>query len=105
MSEVSLIPDEIRIAGSGYSHVALFRHVLEGHLIPSKFQESNSQVQFNRVFLLESHVDGMKDLFEHIDYHRLSYLTSLSNSIVIYTLNILGSKNVSQLNFLRSETW
>ena len=48
MSEVSLVPDEIRIAGSGYSHVALFRHVLEGHLIPSKFQESNSQVQFNR---------------------------------------------------------
>jgi hypothetical protein len=52
MCEISFVPDKVRIAGSSYSQITLLRHVLEGHLVPSKFQKSNSQVQFNRVVLL-----------------------------------------------------
>ena len=100
MTEVGLVPDEVRVARGRHSQVTLLGHVLKCHTILPEFQKPNSQIQFNRVVFHHSHTNGMQNLFKHVDNNWLRHYTHLSDLLVVNAFDVSGRKYIFELDFL-----
>jgi len=102
MTEVGLVPDEVRVAGGSHCQVTLLSHVFKCHTILPEFQKANSKIQFNRVVFDHSHADGVQNLFKHVDNNWFRHSTHLRNLLVVYTFDVSRRKYIFQLDFLGS---